>query len=264
MQRSRVSGLKAIMIVAAAVLIAAGLLYTGIHNYNLFRRALPDDQQVFALVPVLLLEGSIVLFLVSSFVWFSIGAQKALAGAFGWALFAIVGLNTLVDSLTQSASTIPAWLGVYATLMLPVTPVMVVAMWKLILDTDPAKRRLDMQKTIAGAIEEAKYQAAQRALMSEANRAALIDYGAAYSAAIAASVRDSAPAQIPVRVRRVDESPIGGDDLADLADAGGDAQDAGDAQSLPMAEAPTRKPTRTGRRADSAAARGGGDGGPKS
>ena len=193
MQRSRRDGLRAISIALAGIMIAAGLAYTGIHNYNLFRKALPADQAVFALIPVILLEGSIALFLVASFVWFSVGPQKTLATAFSWILFAIVGFNTLIDSTINTGNQIPSWLEIYATLMLPVTPVLVVAMWKIIIDSDPTKRQLDMQRTIEAARIEAQYQAAQRALTGEATRQALADYATLYESALAARIRASAP-----------------------------------------------------------------------
>lgn len=193
MQDSKRDGLKAIVIALAALMISAGLVYTGIHNYNLFRRALPPDQQVFALIPVILLEGSIALFLIASFVWFSLGAQRALSAAFSWALFAVISANTLIDSRLNAGDAMGDWLTTYATLMLPITPVIVVGMWKIMIDTDPAKRRLDMQNTIKAARAEAMYQAAQRALTGEATRAALLDYASNYEDAMARAIRDSAP-----------------------------------------------------------------------
>jgi hypothetical protein len=197
MQSSRRDGLKAIVIALAGAMVFIGLIYTGIHNYNLFQRALPPDQQIFALIPVILLEGGIALFIIGSFVWFSIGAQKVLSAAFSWILFGIVTFNTLVDSTINTNAALPDWLTLYATLMLPITPVLVVAMWKIIIDTDPSKRRMDMQKTIEAARIEAMYQAAQRALTGDATRSALIDYGRTYEDAMARNIRDSAPAIPP-------------------------------------------------------------------
>ena len=83
MQETKMSGGKSIAIALACAMLGIGLIYTGIHNYNLFVRALPDGQQVFALIPVILLEGSIVLFMLGGFVWFAPGAQKMLATMFG-------------------------------------------------------------------------------------------------------------------------------------------------------------------------------------
>lgn len=193
MQETKMSGGKSIAIGLAMVMLGIGLIYTGVHNYNLFVRALPDDQKVFAFIPVILLEGSIVLFMLGGFVWFAPGTQKILATVFGWLLFAIVMANTVVDSMTQKQDVMPEWLLLYALVLLPGVPVVVIAMWKMIIDLDPAKRKLDMKKAIEHAVDEAQFRAAQASL-SEANIAeALGIYGKNFSDAIAALVVGSSP-----------------------------------------------------------------------
>jgi hypothetical protein len=197
MQKSKMSGAKGIVAALVVIFLLIGVIYTGIHNFNLFAHGLPAEQKVFALIPVILLEGSILLALAGSFVWFSGGAQKIFATAFGWVLFLVVAANTIVDSLLNSNGStgqpLPDWLTVYSTFFMFATPVAVMAAWKLILDLDPAKKKLDMQKAIEHALDEAKFAAAQRALLSETNRAALLDYGEATSQFIAAAIRQSAP-----------------------------------------------------------------------
>lgn len=201
MQKSKVGGAKSIVVAVLVGFLLIGVIYTGIHNYNLFSRTLGEDQKIFALIPVILLEGGILLFLAGSFVWFSGGAQKIVAQVAGWALFAVIAANTVVDSMLHSSGEMPSWLQMYASFILYGTPVACMAILKLILDLDPAKKKMDMEKAIEHALMEGKFAAAQRAMNSEPNRAALSDYSDAYSDALAASIRQSAP-QVPAMPAR--------------------------------------------------------------
>lgn len=196
LSEGRTTAVRNVVIGIGAFFLLAALIYTGIHNYNLFARYLPDDQKFFAALPVILIEGSVVAFIVGSFVWFGFGTQKLLAQIFGWMLFAVAGANTLIDSIYQAAETAPAWLALYAFWVLPVTPVVVAAMWKLIFDTDPRKRTMDARMAMRGAIEEAKYKAQMRALSQGGlHSGALDDYGRAFDGALAELIRSASPGQ---------------------------------------------------------------------
>jgi len=177
----------------ASALILAGAIYTGIHNFNLFARYLPEEQTVFALIPVLLLEGSLLLLLIAQFTWLVAPAQRIIATVASWALFAIIAANTLLDSATQAGSQPPAWLSTYATLMLPITPVAVVATWKLIIDADPARRRAAARATLEAAIEAAQHEATLAALDQDDITRAIADYRTSTAALAAARIRASAP-----------------------------------------------------------------------
>ena len=122
MQKSKQSGSKNIVVGLVVIFLLIGVVYTGIHNYNLFSKGLHANQSVFAIIPVILLEGSILLALAGSFVWFSGGSQKMFASGFGWILFAIVAANTIVDSMLNSTETMPGWLTVYSQFFMFATP----------------------------------------------------------------------------------------------------------------------------------------------
>ena len=110
-----------------------------------------------------------------------------------------IAANTVVDSMLHSSGAMPEWLTLYSTFVMYAMPVLVMAILKLILDLDPAKRRLDMEKAIEHAMQEGKFAAAQRAMHDEANRAALSDYSTAYGNAMAQAqaIRQSAPQVAP-------------------------------------------------------------------
>ena len=90
-------GKRALVQAAAAILIAVGLIFTGYLSFELYSRAFPDTLKVLGIIPAVLIEGSLAVFLLGSFVWFAHGAQGALAKIFGWAMFGIVALNCVVE-----------------------------------------------------------------------------------------------------------------------------------------------------------------------
>ena len=182
---------RAITATLAAALIIAGAIYTGIHNYNLFARYLPQDQQVFALIPVLLLEGSLLLLLVAQFVWLTAPAQRIVATAASWLLFGLLAIHTLIDSWIQANNQPPDWLQLYATFALPITPVLVTAVWKLIIDADPARARARARAMLESAIEQARYEATMAALDEEQITRAIADYRTTTAALAAQRIRGS-------------------------------------------------------------------------
>jgi len=182
---------RAITATLAAALIIAGAIYTGIHNYNLFARYLPQDQQIFALIPVLLLEGSLLLLLIAQFTWLTSPTQRIIATASSWVIFVTLAANTLIDSTIQANNQPPDWLQLYATFALPITPVLVTAVWKLIIDADPARARARARAMLESAIEQARYEATMAALDEEQITRAIADYRTTTAALAAQRIRGS-------------------------------------------------------------------------
>jgi len=187
---------RAITATLAAALIIAGAIYTGVHNFNLFARYLPDNQQVFALIPVIALEGSLLLLLIAQFTWLTSPTQRIIATASSWVIFVTLAANTLIDSTIQANSQPPDWLQLYATFALPVTPVLVVAVWKLIIDADPARARARARAMLESAIEQARYEATMAALDEEQITRAIADYRTTTAALAAQRIRGSGSPKI--------------------------------------------------------------------
>ena len=184
---------RAITATIAAAIVALGAAYTGVHNFNLFARYLPDNQQVFALIPVIALEGSLLLLLIAQFTWLTSPTQRIIATASSWVIFVTLAANTLIDSTIQANSQPPDWLQLYATFALPVTPVLVVAVWKLIIDADPAQARARARATLDAAIEQARHEATLAALDRAEITAAIQAHTDAIAQAAAQRIRESAP-----------------------------------------------------------------------
>ena len=182
---------RAITATLAAAIVALGAAYTAVHNYNLFARYLPDNQQIFALIPVVALEGSLLLLLIAQFTWLVAPAQRIIAAASSWLLFGLLAIHTLIDSWLQTGSQPPDWLALYANFALPITPVLTTAIWKLIIDADPARARARARATLEAAIEQAQHEATLAALDEEQITRAIADYRATTAALAAQRIRGS-------------------------------------------------------------------------
>ena len=187
---------RAITATIAAAIVALGAAYTAVHNYNLFARYLPDNQQVFALIPVVALEGSLLLLLIAQFTWLTSPTQRIIATASSWLLFGLLAIHTLIDSWLQTGNQPPDWLQLYATFALPVTPVLVVAVWKLIIDADPARARARARATLEAAIEQAQHEATLAALDRAEITAAIQSHTDAVAQAAAQRIRGSGSPKI--------------------------------------------------------------------
>ena len=196
-------GKRALVQFAAGALIAIGLIFTGYLNFMLYSRAFPDTLKVLGLIPALLIEGSLAVFLLGSFVWFAAGAQGALARIFGWAMFGIVALNCIVEfnALTNADAGQNDFLKLYAFWGVPVVIPLVVGFWKAVIDADPAIQIMRQKRRIAQSLQMAKMDALMVALDREESRLALELYGQRAAEEINARLRgveSSAPKISPL------------------------------------------------------------------
>jgi len=171
---------RALVQVAAAALIGIGLLFTGYMNFQLYSRAFPDQLKILGLIPAVLIEGSLATFLVGGFVWFAHGTQGKLAKMFGWLMFCIVALNTIVEFNTLVGAqevTSNDFLRLYAFWGVPLVLVVTIAFWKAVVDADPSIQIMRQRRKIAQTLQVAKMQAFVTALGSEDSRQALAVFG---------------------------------------------------------------------------------------
>lgn len=163
--------------VLAGALVAVGLLFTGFLNFMLYSRPFPESMKIVGVIPAALIEGSLAVFLLGSFVWFAHGVQAALAKVFGWLMFAIVGLNAVVEFNALMGTEMTDFMKVYAFWGIPLVVVLTIAFWKAVIDADPAIQRMRRRRQIRMAIEEARDQAFVKALSGEDAHQAVIDNG---------------------------------------------------------------------------------------
>lgn len=188
-------GKRTLVQFAAGALIAIGLAFTGYLNFMLYSRAFPDTLKILGVIPALLIEGSLAVFLLGSFVWFAAGAQGTLAKLFGWAMFGIVALNCVVEfnALTGGDAGSNEFLRLYAFWGVPVVIPLVVGFWKAVIDSDPAIQIMRQKRRIAQTLQMAKMDALMIALGREESRAALEVYGERSAGEINARLRGESP-----------------------------------------------------------------------
>jgi hypothetical protein len=167
---------KAIAIAGALAMVALGVGFSGYHNYMLFKRGVGAGGELVAFIPPILLEGSVLLMMLAQFVWFKDPKQKLVAQVVSWVLIAVIAVNTVIDHNTQAQEQLPAWLQTYAVFMLPATPVAMYAIWKLIIDLDPAKRHREQEAAMQQALEAALFQRRMEAIDGETFQQVLDEY----------------------------------------------------------------------------------------
>lgn len=180
----------------AALLIAVGLLFTGALNYMLYSRPFPVEFKVFGVIPALLIEGSLATFMLGSFVWFSHGAQGIYARIFGWAMFGIVALNTIVEFNALAGGTGGNELvALYAFWGVPVVIPLVVGFWKCVIDADPQITIMRQRRKMRQALAIGEMAATMHALGSEVSRESLAIRGEHNADVINSKLRGAVPVE---------------------------------------------------------------------
>lgn len=143
-------------VVAAFVLL--GLLYTGYHNYQLYKRGMDHDSiaNVVAFVPPLLLDGGIAVLLVLLLTYFKDGLQWLAAVIFNVALFVIVIFNTSLNFSLNAGEQLSDGMRTYLHWGPLGSMVFALVMYELLIHLDPKHRReQQMAKITAKAQEDA-------------------------------------------------------------------------------------------------------------
>ncbi len=166
MRSQRRDALKAAAMFMAVALYGAVLLYTGVHNFNLMSRTVAPDQQLFAITALLCLEGAAIFLPLAIHFWLAPGPQRLVGYLLYAANFTIVVLNTILDAMTNRAEAMPDWLHLYATFIVPATPVLIGVGIAFIFILDPSKKIHDAR----AAAEAASMDAMALHMREAANR----------------------------------------------------------------------------------------------
>lgn len=195
---------------AAAILIAIGLAFTGYLNFMLYSRAFPDTLKILGLIPAVLIEGSLSVFLLGSFVWFAHGTQGTLAKIFGWFMFAIVALNSVIEFnvLVGGDGGENEFLRLYSFWGVPIVIPLVVGFWKAVIDSDPSIQIMRQRRKIQQTLQVAKMHSVLAELGSEESRAALRTYGVRGAGEINNRLRGELPASQQLLEAKAKPTPV--------------------------------------------------------
>ncbi|MFM8333624.1 MAG: hypothetical protein ACKN9T_18250 [Candidatus Methylumidiphilus sp.] len=172
-------GKRTLVQVAAGALIGLGLVFTFVLNVMLYSRAFDGPMKIIGVIPAILIEGSLAVFMFGSFVWFSAGTQGMLAKIFGWLMFVIVALNVIVEfnALSNAAAAESAAIKLYSFWGVPLVIPLVIAFWKAVVDTDPAIGIMRTKRKFQQAKQAAEMQSIMLAASSDEATQALAIYG---------------------------------------------------------------------------------------
>lgn len=205
---------------AAAFLILAAAIYTGYHNYELYHRI--TSSGLIALVPPILLDGSMLLLLGGFIFWFTDSMQKVVAALFNLLLFLIVGFNTSLNGSLTAGDPLTEGMKLYLEYGVIASFLFVLGAWMLIFHLDPmikrneerAKLNADAQQAAHEcevaqmklqlsedkaeleyqlALKEAMHGARMKALKSEEIQEALIDFEKENALIEARNIRGALP-----------------------------------------------------------------------
>jgi hypothetical protein len=149
------AAMKGASVFMAVVLYAAVIVYTGVHNFNLASRTVAEDQQLFAILALMCLEGGAIFLPLAIHFWLAPGSQRMVGYVLYGLNFAIVIMNTVLDAITNKAETIPAWLTIYGTFIFPATPVIIGIGVAFMFLLDPSKKIHDAAESAKAAAIDA-------------------------------------------------------------------------------------------------------------
>lgn len=155
MRTQKRDAVRAAAMFMAVVLYAAVLIYTGVHNFNLMSRTVPPDQQLFAVTALLCLEGAAIFLPIAIHFWLAPGPQRMVGYILYGVNFTIIILNTVLDAITNRAEVMPEWLRLYATFIMPATPIVIGVGIAFIFLLDPSKKVHDARAAAQAASMDA-------------------------------------------------------------------------------------------------------------
>jgi hypothetical protein len=203
--------------------IFGAVFFTGWHNWSLFARGADTALgKNVAIIPALLLDGSLVLLLVLLLTYFKDSKQWAVAVFFNALLFIIIGVNTSLDYSMNTNEPLGDSMHAYLRWGVAWSFLATLAMWEIIIHLDPTHRmrmkkaRLEMQAQessndaelqriqleLAKLTDDLEYQktlqtkmhnARMKAVRGEYVETALVDYEEAAAIAEARRIRSASP-----------------------------------------------------------------------
>lgn len=141
---------------AVAAFVLLGLLYTGYHNYQLYKRGMGNDSfaGLVAFVPPLLLDGGIAVLLVLLLTYFKDGLQWLAAVIFNIALFIIVIFNTSLNFSLNAGEQLSDGMKTYLHWGPLGSIVFALVMYELLIHLDPKHRREQQMAKITSKAQE--------------------------------------------------------------------------------------------------------------
>jgi len=157
--QGRSQAFRTLAIAASVLVYAAMLLYTGVHNWTLMLRGVPQEFVIWAVVGVLALEVSAGALPIALHWWCHAPLQRVVAFTFYGLDLALLWLNVVMDfHLNVGMGDLPVWATLYLTYIVPATPLIAGGGWSLLWMLDPGQRENAMVEQLRASTREALAQ----------------------------------------------------------------------------------------------------------
>lgn len=200
------SALKTIALGLGLIVYAGGLVYAGLHNWQLFSRGLDPELRIWALLGVVSLELSAIGLPLGLHFWFHSGLQRYTAIGFYALDLGLLVLNVIGSFALTVNDAIPVWLDAYL-FFAPAVPILAALGWSVLWLLDPAQRERAIIESLKASTREvlAKRIAAQARstdLAEEVDQAAQLMAQDIIRQTLGVAVRKTSPANVvDVRAR---------------------------------------------------------------
>jgi hypothetical protein len=144
-----------IVMFSSVMVYLAMLLYSGVHNWSLMTKGVPEDMIIWAALGVIALEISAIFLPLALHYWTHAPLHRIAALAFYAVDAGLIFLNVVLDYSVVSGSEIPGWMTMYLSYIVPATPIIAGMGWSILWLLDPSHRERSMVENLRASTREA-------------------------------------------------------------------------------------------------------------
>jgi hypothetical protein len=148
------NGLKFIVIVGGMIAYLVGIVYAEVHGLTMLMKGVAPEYQIWAMAGMVVAGMSAILFPLALKSWAIESRHRIVCFLFYAADFVFLAFNAFVDFDVNTGGTLTGWQAMYASYILPASPVILTAMWGILFQLDPAVKQKVLLLTVRAAMQE--------------------------------------------------------------------------------------------------------------
>lgn len=141
---AKVKALTTLTIFFGIIVYLGGIVYSGVHNYQLMTKGVPADLLIWAIIGIVGLEITAIFVPVALHYWTHDAMHRMAAFAFYGVDLLIIFLNVVLDFAMNSGNTLPSWGEMWLFYVVPASPLIVMIGWSILFLLDPSHRERQM------------------------------------------------------------------------------------------------------------------------
>lgn len=208
-EEGKVKALRFLALTVGLIVYAGMIGYTGVHNFSLMTKGVPEEMMVPAIIGILAIELTAVALPIALHYWFFDQKQRLVGFMFYAVDFAVMFLNVVISFTLTEGGTLPQWQAIWLSYMVPATPIVMGLGWTILLMLDPHSEELATKETLRVGMLKTKWQAALNEAHSNADvnlRALQAGQSALHSIAAATFGDAAGPLVISGQARNVGQA----------------------------------------------------------